>query len=214
MSNTDLYLVRHAQAVVNVTGTMAGPKGDTGLTPLGVSQAELLRDRLARTQEICPDVFLASSLPRARQTAEILLPAVGFSPVHDDDLHEFRVGPDADGLDLEEYKRRFGWIDFESEPHRETDPGGESWFRFQSRVSQTIQRITDEHAGKKILCVTHGGVIDGSFLHFFGLPLDVFPSVRLHTQNTSITQWRRERRDGKLGWKLVRYNDDAHLRGI
>jgi probable phosphoglycerate mutase len=210
MSVTDLWLIRHAQAVVNVTGVMAGPKGDTGLTELGVRQAEALRARLETSAEIRPDVFLSSSLPRAHETARLLAPAFGLSPTLDDDLQEFRVGPDADGLSLDEYKARYGWLDFEEHPFTETDPGAESFALFQLRIARTLTRLTREHEGRVIVCVTHGGVVDGSFAHFFGLSPHAPPRVRLHTENTSLTRW--QRREDR--WRLVFYNDANHLRNL
>src|SRR5262245_26197494 len=64
-AETRIVLIRHGEARAGVSGIIGGPKGDTGLTDLGRSQAELLRDRLARTGELQPDVLLASVLPRA-----------------------------------------------------------------------------------------------------------------------------------------------------
>jgi len=216
-SETTLYLIRHGQAVVNVEPIIGGPKGDTGLTPIGVRQAELLRDRLHATEEIQPDVLIVSTLPRARQTAGIIGEA--FSPdvlvVFDDEFQELRCGPDGDGLHVDEYMRRFGWVDFSKEPLRPVDPGGESWTAFLYRVSHALDRVTREHAGKTIVVVCHGGVIDGSFLHFFGMPLQAVPPAGFHTANTSLTCWRRLwTRDQRLRWTLVRYNDDHHLRAM
>ena len=68
---TELYLIRHGQAFSNVTPILAGPKGDEGLTEIGVRQAEHLRDRLAATREIKPDLLIASTLPRAARTARL-----------------------------------------------------------------------------------------------------------------------------------------------
>ncbi len=211
---THLYLIRHGQAVSNVEPIIAGRKGDAGLTPLGVAQAERLRDRLAATGEITPDVFLSSSLPRARQTAEIIAPALGLLPTLDDELHEMRPGDEADGLPLDEYKRRFGWVDLETEPERPIDPGGESWVTFTARVSRVLSRITTEHAGKTIAAVAHGGVIDVSFLHFFQMPLGRVPPASFFTHNTSITHWEFDARSKRQRWRLVKYNDDAHLAGL
>ena len=42
----------------------AGMQGDAGLTPLGVTQAERLRDRLAATGEIRADVLIATRVDR------------------------------------------------------------------------------------------------------------------------------------------------------
>lgn len=211
---THLFLIRHGQAVSNVEPIIAGMKGDAGLTPLGVQQAERLRDRLRASGEIKPDVFLASSLPRARQTAEIIAPALGLSPNLDDELHELRPGDAGDGLSLDEYKRRFGWVSLEDEPERLIDPGGESWATFTARVSRALSRITTEHAGKTIIAVCHGGVIDVSFLHFFQMPLGRVPPAGFFTHNTSITHWEFDGRAKRDHWRLVKYNDDAHLAGM
>jgi len=211
---THLYLIRHGQAVSNVEPIMAGMKGDAGLTPLGVAQAERLRDRLTATGEITPDVFLSSSLPRAWQTAQIIAPALGLPPTLDDELHEMRPGDEADGLPLDEYKRRFGWVDLETEPERPIDPGGESWVTFTARVSRALSRITAEHANKTIVVVTHGGVIEVLFLHFFQLPLDRVPPVSFFTHNTSLMHWEFDGRAKRSRWRLIQYNDAAHLIGL
>jgi probable phosphoglycerate mutase len=211
---THLYLVRHGQAIVNVEPIIGGMRGDRGLTALGVEQARRLRDRLAATREIEADVLITSSLPRARQTAEILAPALGLPVLLDDEVQELRVGDEGDDLTLEEYKRRFGWVDLEADPFRTVDPHGESWATFMLRVAKALTRITREHAGKTIVVVCHGGVIDGSFLHFFGMNGLAVPPAGFYTQNTSITYWRRMPHHGRMRWILTRYNDDAHLRGL
>lgn len=55
-----------------------------------MTQAERLRDRLARTGEITADVLIASPLPRARQTAEMLAPALGLMVTLDAEMEEWR----------------------------------------------------------------------------------------------------------------------------
>jgi probable phosphoglycerate mutase len=214
MSRTTLFLIRHAQAVVNVQPILGGMRGDTGLTPYGVTQAQRLAERLATRREIVADHFFASTLPRARQTAEIIAPALGQELELSDELQELRVGPEADGLTMDEYVRRFGWVELAAEPFRTVDPGGESWAEFSLRVARTLDRIVREHAGKTICVVTHGGVIDGSFGHFFGLSPHALPPVRFDTINTSITEWQQEERKGRLIWRLARYNDCHHLDGL
>ena len=211
---TRLYLIRHGQAVVNVTPIIGGMKGDTGLTDLGVEQATRLRDRLMATGEIVPDVFIASTLPRAKQTAEIIAPAFPGVPLtFDDEVQEFRTGPNSDGLTMDEYKARFGWHDFADDVFKQTDPGGESWATFLLRIGQALTRITRQHQGKTIVVVCHGGVIDTSFMLFFGLNAFAVPPVGLQTLNTSLTLWEKVSHREKMRWQLSFYNDDAHLRG-
>jgi phosphohistidine phosphatase len=63
-----IYLVRHGDAVLEED---AGSDRDRWLSPRGREAARVL-GRLLREQAIAPDAFLASPLPRAVQTAELL----------------------------------------------------------------------------------------------------------------------------------------------
>ena len=213
-SSTKLYMIRHGEAWANVEPIIGGMKGDRGLTPLGFAQAERLRDRLAATHEIQPDVVIASTLPRARQTAEILAPALGRPIIWDDDIQELRPGT-ADGITLDELQATYGIPDFRSNPFREMSPGGENWPQFMLRIATALNRITAEHAGKTIVLVTHGGVIDASFLYFMRINTLTVPPVELSPHNTSITLWEQRTRNGQaVRWRLVSYNDVFHLRDI
>lgn len=208
---THLYLIRHGEAVSNVEPIVAGMDGDAGLTPLGVAQAERLRDRLAATGEIAADVLIASTLPRARQTAEIVAPALGLPIIWDDDMQEMRPGA-ADGLSLAEFRKRYGSPEYESYPFRPLAPGGESWASFLLRVAGALLRIAGEYEDKRVVIVCHGGVIDGSFQTFAEMNLLAPKRLDFDTRNTSITHWHRHQH-GALPprWRLMRYNDAAHL---
>jgi 2,3-bisphosphoglycerate-dependent phosphoglycerate mutase len=208
---TSLYLIRHGQAVCNVPpfGAVAGMKGDAGLTALGRLQAERLRDRLTATGEIAPDVLISSTLPRARQTAEILAPAFGLPILFDDEVQEMRVG-ELDGQPWAEAKSWFP--DFRVEPYRPVGPSGENWGQFVLRVGTALDRIVREHADKTIVVVCHGGVIDAAFLVFLGMHTLRPPDAAFYTHNTSITLWERKSHDGQTRWRLVKYNDDLHAR--
>lgn len=223
---THLYLIRHGEAVCNVdrAAPTAGMKGDLGLTGLGRLQAERLRDRLASTGEIQADTLIASTLPRARQTAEILAPAIGRPIIWDDDVQELNVG-ELDGVPWRDIAATVP--DFRSEPFRHIAPGGENWPQFVLRVATAFERIVREHDGKTIVIVCHGGVIDSSFAIFYGASAFAFPPVDLATRNTSITHWERRALKETWGggdqsspeglpprWRLVGYNDDAHVRDI
>ena len=207
---THLYLIRHGEAT-SQTGDVLR---DDGLTPLGIQQAERLRDRLIASNEIKADVLIVSTLPRARQTGEIIAPALQLPIIFDDDVQELRLG-EAEGLTYEGFREKFGNPDFEREPFRPIAPGGESWGQFMLRVSSALHRITHEHDGKTIVVVCHGGVIDNSFFYFFNVGTMMFPPVHFFTKNTSITYWRKDtfENDTKR-WRLVRYNDNFHVRDL
>jgi probable phosphoglycerate mutase len=205
---THVLLVRHAQSNVNVERVIGGRRSDRGLTEHGREQAERLRVRLLATAELQPDVLVSSSLPRALATAEHIAPALGLRPLTDDGLCEMDPG-EADGLSFEEYEVRYGPLTFD--PTRPLSPGGETWGRFARRVSTTLGRLTAAHAGRRLLLVAHGWVIEASFLHFFGLPKSRTPRLEFQVTHTSLTHWYEHPRDATMRWFLGRYNDAAHL---
>src|SRR5436305_12659660 len=165
---TNLYLIRHGESYANVEGVMGGMLGDRGLTERGIAQAEALARRLA-TGEIVADVLYASTLPRARMTAELVAEALKLPISWDDDLHELRPG-ESDGMAVQEARERFeGFQRFLLEPFTPIAPGGESWGSFQMRASLALERLILRHQGQAIVVVAHGGSIEVSFLDLLGL---------------------------------------------
>lgn len=215
---TKLALIRHGEAISNVEPIIGGIMGDTGLTDLGVAQARALRDRLAESGELRPDVLIVSTMARARQTAAIIAPALGDPPVHfDDEAQEMRPG-EADGMHVADFKARYGEPNFRRDPFRPISPGGETWGAFMLRAGGMLDRVVREHAGQRIVIVCHGGIIDASFIAFFRLFSLGLPPVEFATHNTSITTWEYHQRQTEGGdsnrWRLIRYNDDDHLRDV
>ena len=207
---TDLYFIRHGEAL----GAVHNIIGDTALSPLGMLQAERLRDRLRATGEITADVLISSTFKRARQTAEILAPALGVPILFDDEVQELRDGV-AEGMQVEEYRAKYGEVNFRETPFRQVAPAGENWGQFVLRVSTALDRIVRENEGKTSVIVCHGGVIGVSFLYFFGTGSFQYPQAGFDTDNTSITHWAKLSFNGRPArWRLKCYNDDMHLRDI
>jgi probable phosphoglycerate mutase len=204
-----LVLVRHGDAHAGFHGPIAGPTGCAGLTPLGRRQAEALRDHLAATGRVRADVLLASVLPRAIETAEIIAPGLGVELAgRDCDLCEVHTG-EADGVDWSDYNARFGSFDMEAEPDRPFAPGGDSWNGFHARVSRTLERLAREHAGDTaVVAVCHAGVIMASMRLLLGI-LDPATSAHLRPSNTGLTEWEHHEPSGR--WLLRSYNEDVHL---
>lgn len=202
-----LILVRHGDAHAGLTGVIAGRKGCRGLTDIGRRQAALLRDRLDGTP-LGADALLASELPRAIETANIIAPALGFEQVSlDCDLCEVHTG-DADGMEWTEYTRRFGHLDMAAEPDRVFADGGDSWNTFHERVRRTLDRLAAEHDGRTVVAVCHAGVIIATLTVLFELPAD-HSTPRLLPANTGLTEW--EHDSSTRRWTLRTYNDASHL---
>jgi 2,3-bisphosphoglycerate-dependent phosphoglycerate mutase len=207
---TDLYLIRHGEAL----GAILNIIGDTELSPLGILQAEHLRDRLAATIEIAADVIISSTFKRALQTAEIIAPALELPIIFDDEVQELRDGV-AEGIHIEEYRAKYGEVNIRETPFRQVAPAGENWGQFVLRVSTALDRIVREYEGKTIVVVCHGGVVGVSFLYFLGMASFHLPQAGFDTDNTSITHWAKHSFDGRPArWRLKCYNDTMHLRDI
>jgi len=210
---THLYLIRHGQAISAVENTI----GNTGLSPLGIKQAQRLRDRLAATGEIAADVLIASTMLRAKQTAEILAPALGLPIIFDDEVQEWRNGvpKDLEKMNLEEYREKYNAVPFDQKPFFQMVPSAETWVQFMLRAATALNRITHEYAGKTIVIVCHAGIVDCSFITFFGMSTLQFPQARFDTHNTSITHWyKSSSTERPASWVLECYNDVMHLHDI
>jgi len=208
---TTLVLVRHGESVCNVAGVVGGPRGCTGLSERGMSEARALRDRLVETRELSRASALYSSvLERAVQTAAIISAGIGggLEPVTDCSLCELHPG-EADGLTWEQFSERYGEPDFDSDPYSELAPGGESWAGFVHRASDALRLLAERHSGECVVVVCHAGVVEASLLEL--MPVDPRRGrLGLRTGHTSLTEW--ELSAG--GWRLLRYNDVAHLAAL
>ncbi|HLN16071.1 MAG TPA: histidine phosphatase family protein [Acidimicrobiales bacterium] len=207
---TRVVLVRHGEAVCNVSGVVGGTTGCSGLTVEGRRQVQALRQRLAATGELTGTAALyASVLPRAIETAEGIRPALdgGDGPpltlVTDCDLCELHPG-EADGLTWWEFTERFTEPDWDEEPGRPLAPGAESWTSFVDRAAGAVARLALAHLGQLIVVVCHAGVIEATLLRFLPAAPDV-TRLKLRTDHASMTEW--ERSEGR--WLLRRYNDVA-----
>ncbi|MGH3915328.1 MAG: histidine phosphatase family protein [Pseudonocardiaceae bacterium] len=186
---TRLVLVRHGESSATVERMMGGHDGCRGLTERGRQQAGALADRLARTGELADaSVLLASVLPRAVETAEIVAPALGgLEVIADCDFCELHFGA-ADGLlSYAEFQQRYRPEQHLHESFRPLAPGAESWAMFLARVGTALSGVAVEHAGATVVVVCHGGVIEMSLTALGNLPLR--RSFDLFVENTSLTEW-------------------------
>jgi broad specificity phosphatase PhoE len=203
-----LILVRHGEAHAGFHGVIGGPTGCSGLKPHGRRQAEALRDHLARSGRVRADVLLASTLPRAIETAEIIAPGLGIEGfARECDLCELHTG-EADGLEWAEYGTRYGSFDMEAEPDRVFAPGGESWNSFHERVEGMLGRVAAQYPGQTVVAACHAGVIMASLRVLLGIP-HPGTGARMRPVNTGLTEWEH---DPELDrWTLHAFNDTSHL---
>ena len=157
---TVLYLLRHGITDSNEKGIWQCSIDE----PLNERGREQVSSVIPEVAEIDPEVFVISTMLRTRQTAEILLGKIHpetiiFNP----EMRERTCGA-AEGMTSSQISERFG-VEKMSIVSDKIDhiPGVEKRDDFISRVSNAMEAAFRDHQGKRILVVTHGGVIRGFY---------------------------------------------------
>jgi 2,3-bisphosphoglycerate-dependent phosphoglycerate mutase len=210
VSGTRLAIIRHGEAVANIESLIAGHAGCLGLTARGTAQCDALAERLARTGELAGAAALWTSvLPRAVESAAVIAPALGFATAEQSCSFCEQHPGEADGLSWSEYEMRYLRKSLPGDdPELPLSPGGESWRDFIDRASAALRALALRYPGQLTVVIAHGGVVMSSMIRFLELP-DLGRHVQLHTENASITEWLYT----GVRWRLMRFNDAAHLRG-
>lgn len=200
--NTSLILVRHGQTEWNVAGRIQGHR-DSPLTALGERQASALAPRL--TGEAI-DHVISSDLGRARRTAELLVPHRVANIRWHPGLRERAFGV-AEGNTYaqiaDEHPAMFS-REQETDPHYAPE-GGESRQQHLDRVRTTLEALAREHAGARLLIVTHGGVLSCVYRWLHGIP-----AAAPHPIDIPNVGYNRIAFDG-ASWKVEVWGDTTHL---
>lgn len=144
---------------------------------------------------------------RAHESAKILAPALGQPVTLDKGLEEWLC--DDGTLPPAEFSACWHQIPDEQKPFFRFMAGYETGLEFIGRVQAALNRILQEHNGKTLALVSHGGVIAASFNYFFGLSGAIPARVAIGAKNTSITRWSKAEQTQR--WSLDCFNDVHHL---
>ncbi len=148
-NSVKISLVRHGEDERDKVGGWS----DNHLTTNGIAQVRKLTDSLAENY----DFIISSDLPRAKQTAEIIAEKSNCAIIYNEGLRETNNG-DLKNLTKAEFVAR-GYKRFIDMGMTESYPNGESPLAFYERVKSAFIDILEMYKNKKILLVTHGGVI-------------------------------------------------------
>jgi len=188
---TRLLLTRHAQSEWNASGRWQG-QADPPLSELGRGQAARAAEAVGSV-----DGIVASSLERARHTADIIAEAIGVGPVVSTQLLIERDAGEWSGLTRAEINVHWpGYLELDRRP-----PGYEPDEQFLARVLAGVHALA-EHFGPStdVLVVAHAGVIyaleahlgesferipnlSGRWVEFNGVALELGPRVHLLEQD-------------------------------
>lgn len=172
----EIFLVRHGETDWNAAGRLQG-REDVPLNSNGEAQAHRLAEAL---HGLGIERIVTSYLSRARRTAEIVASRLGLDDLTVvDGLHERDYG-DISGLTPEERAARF--------PPGTSPANQEPAAAMKARVMAALHDVADRHAERRILIVSHGGVINTLLAHItegqHGTGKNLLP-------NCSITKFRR-----------------------
>ena len=166
--STTLILIRHGETEWNRVGRIQGHT-DSALTAEGIAQAEACAARL-RDERI--DQIIASDLGRAQHTATLLNKPLQQPLRFNASLRErsFGIAEGSTYAELDSlYPELFSRVR-DVDPHYSID-GAESRAQFHQRVRDSVQTIAAEHAGQRVLVVTHGGVLGAIYRWLHHLPI-------------------------------------------
>lgn len=155
----EIVFVRHGRTKLNKEGCYIGAT-DEELSMEGIEEIQSVKKMLYPVEF---DGIYSSPLKRARQSAEI----IGRNFIIDERLREINFGI-FDGIDNMEVQSKYPL-----EYKRWTEdyinykiPGGESFSELFDRVERFVREVSEKH--KKVLVLTHGGVIRCAMSMAFG----------------------------------------------
>jgi probable phosphoglycerate mutase len=154
------------------------------------------------------DILIASPLNRTRQTAEAISRTTGLEIIFDEAWFELSFGT-WDGKSIEEIREQEpdnyqAWLNSTSY----APGGGESYDEASVRIDEALEKLVAEYPGKKIIVVTHNGVIKTAAKLAMGGPADsVFHMDASPCSITSVSIWPSD------GLRALRsMNERGHLR--
>lgn len=187
---TTLFLVRNADTDFTRDGRVAGRR-DISLSSDGRKQAESLRDRLYAGKHDLVEI-LASPLPRAVETAELLAAPFGLGVVRDPRLIDFDAGR-WEGQKHGEIGASAEYQRFIANPVDESIPGGERIDAVRDRIVAAVsQALADNELGANILIVSHAGPLRVLLAHYLGMNLVHYHRLRLSPASVSILRFESE----------------------
>jgi probable phosphoglycerate mutase len=202
---TELIFIRHGETDWNRQQRFQG-QIDVPLNEVGHAQAQRLAQALAGERF---DLLLSSDLQRARQTIAPLERLQGASALPGAQWREQAFGV-LEGLSVDEIKSQHPalWAHWLRHDADYSLPEGESVRRFHARVVDAVKTLVREHEGRRVLVVTHGGVLDMLWRTVHGHSLHGPRDCDIPNTGINRLRWRA----GSLD--LERWADDTHLAGL
>ncbi|NTV13651.1 MAG: histidine phosphatase family protein [Desulfobulbaceae bacterium] len=180
---TTIILARHGATAANLEDRFAG-RSPEPLHQKGREQLRLVAEKLRGTP--LTGGIVCGPLPRTRESAAIVGGELAVPVRHDESFTEIHL-PHWDGLTKSEIRQRFGpeyptWLET---PDRFALPGCETLAQVQERAVGGLEEAFRLGGGKTTLVISHLIVVRCLLLHYRGLPLAEFRSIKI--DNAALT---------------------------
>lgn len=176
-----IILVRHGHTPT--TGKiLPGRAKGLHLSELGKEQASKVATNLSMLDNVT--AVYASPMERTLETAKPIASAFGLKVQRNRGLIEADFGKWT-GRKLSDLRKLSDWEIVQKNPSLFRFPDGESFIEIQSRMVETITRISDKHRGEIVIAVSHADTIKAFLTAMLGTPLDLFQ--RLHISPCSVS---------------------------
>ncbi len=155
---TTFYIIRHGETEWNIKKLIQGQK-DSPLTENGLKQAKEIAKEL---KKIKFDIIFSSDLLRAKRTAEIIAAEHNLAVETTKLLRERNFGNYEGKLSKEIFKafdQLINTLTVEQMFRYKENPDVESDEEIATRLITFLRETAISHARKKILVVTHGGIM-------------------------------------------------------
>ncbi len=198
-----ILVIRHGESEADLLDVHEG-RADFALTERGRRQAEAMANYVTDNYNISK--IYASTLTRAKQTAQHLSDKAGVPIVFDENLMEFNNGLLA-GLPRSVVREKYPEVP--DLPIDKAVYGQESQVEFRQRAENALSRILSEtEQDETIAVVSHGGMINQLYRSFFNMPVDC--TYFFNTADTGVHIWSLTGKEKRV----IKANFDEHAKGI
>jgi len=201
---TEIYLVRHCEALGNVSHIFQGTT-DLDITDSGAKQLSLLTKRF---NNIHIDKVYSSPLIRTKKTAEAIIANKQLNINLCDGLIEIHGGIVEGKPVIETFGKMPDLLDaWDNHPQDFAPENGEKMVDAYARIWNTVLSLAKENCGKTIALATHGGVLRCLLCRLMFNDINKLKDTPF-SDNTAVTKLVF---DDSFNPEIIFYNDITHL---
>ncbi len=201
LAPTLIFLIRHGEVVRADTRRFIGHMD----VPLSLRGEQQCLEQAKTLREVGLAAVFSSDLARARRSAEIIAAPHGLVPIEVPALREMSMGR-WDGLTAAEIQERepAAFAEWMARVGEFPFPEGESVADLLARAWPAFASLVDDHAGRAIAVVAHGGTNRALLCRALGVPLARLLGLGQDYGALSLLE-------GPTPWQLRRLNERPML---